>query len=690
MLIRISIHKTVAVGLVTLGLFATTVQAQPQPDARSLPAGNPMPGQSSDAANRRRVVRQTEEPTVPGEDHIIERFELKNESKVSDAVRLIAEASGLNVVATNEAGKIGVSLFLKDVTARQAVEILAQVTGLWFRADPETKTLRILTIDEYQDDLVVYRKDVTRVFQLQHPNAISAALAVRNLYPGRVLMSITPINDDFILSATGTQSLQGLSFGAGGRGGQGGGGFGGGGFGGGGGGLNQLNQFNLNRQLQQDLDDNPLTASQLRQLESLRIASGEEAGRVSTGTLGELTSDEPPIFVSYVQQHNLLIVRTSDESAVEEIAKLIEEIDRPTPQVLLEMKILEVTLDDNFRSIFDFDYTDNGGTPNSEFGINAALAGANAVQNVLGVGNFPLEGGQLLYQFLDDSIRARIQLLAEDNRINVVGTPMIMASNNRIARIFVGEERVITTDINTTTVPATATTAAFQNLDPQSEVRPIGNSLTIQPKINADRTVTLTIIQESSTPIAAGATIPVQGENGVVNLPVDTVDTAQLTATVVAKDKLTMAVGGLIRTTVATRVQKVPWLGDLKYIGRAFRRETRQRLKTELVLLITPRILETGMEAHETTNERLSVLSSHPYVQEGDSSLEKYLYDPQWYLREPWNPATPPVSISHSVFEGALSPTYDDSVDTSVPAYPQPSLFPVSAPGVPPAPAYQQ
>ena len=68
-------------------------------------------------------------------------------------------------------------------------------------------------------------------------------------------------------------------------------------------------------------------------------SNGEEAGRVSTGTLGELTSDEPPIFVSYVQQHNLLIVRTSDESAVEEIAKLIEEIDRPTPQVLLEMKI---------------------------------------------------------------------------------------------------------------------------------------------------------------------------------------------------------------------------------------------------------------------------------------------------------------------------------------------------------------
>jgi hypothetical protein len=86
----------------------------------------------------------------------------------------------------------------------------------------------------------------------------------------------------------------------------------------------------------------------------------------------------------------------------------------------------------------------------------------------------------------------------------------------------------------------------------------------------------------------------------------------------------------------------------------------------------------------------MATLSSHPYVKEGEGALEKYLYDPNWYLREPWNPAAPPVSISHSVFEGALSPTYDDSVDTTVPAYPQPSVFPVSAPGVPPAPAYQQ
>jgi len=188
----------------------------------------------------------------------------------------------------------------------------------------------------------------------------------------------------------------------------------------------------------------------------------------------------------------------------------------------------------------------------------------------------------------------------------------------------------------------------------------------------ADRTVTLTIIQESSTPIEDGATIPVSGEDGAPqSVPVDTVSTATLQATVVAKDQLTTAVGGLIRTTVQNRMQKVPWLGDLKYVGRAFRRETRQRRKSELVLLITPRIMETGEESQAVTKQRLAELSSHPYVTEGEASLEKYLYDPEWYMREPWNPAMPP--LSQTVFDGALNTT---EYEYSEPAY-----------GMPPAPA---
>ncbi len=709
-----------------VGLSAGAVLAQerfpelPAPDPAAPAAGASTPPQRS-------MVQRREEPPVPGEDHVIERFELKS-ATVIDGARLISEASGLNVVTTKEAGAEEVSLFLKNVTARQAVEILAQVSGLWFRTDPDTRTVRIMTIDEYQDDLVVYRKELTRVFQLQHPNAVSAALAIQNLYPGRVLLSLTPINDESFLLQTaglsdaltqvgnrgnsfgGNQNFSrsgggfgggfggggfgggfggggfgGGGFGGGGLGGFGGGGFGGGGFGGGGfgggglggfgGGLggNNRSQFNLTRQFREDLEDNPLTSSQLRQLNL------DSTGRISAADLGELTSDEPHIFVSYVQHHNLIIVRTSDEAALEEIAELIKSIDKPTRQVLLEMKILEVTLDDSFQSLFDVAWlpgpTSNGpatGQPrNPLIGENDMIS--SAAQSVLGSGNFPaIAGANLVYQFLDDRIQARIQMLANDRRINVLSTPVILASNNRPASISIAEERPITTNIGTQT-SQTANAGSLSSSQATTELRSVGDNLVVIPKINGDGSVTLTISLDSSS-LGGGATIPVVTNTGttdeddttttvsqgVTQVDVDTVAFRQLNATVLAKDQLTVAIGGLVKTRIQNNQQKVPWLGDLKYVGKLFRKEMRQRVKTELVLLITPRILDTPEEGDVVTRERIGALSSHPYVTEGDASLEKYLYDPQWYLREPWNPASPPVRFEEQIFEGRLAGAVDD------------------------------
>ena len=220
--------------LVLCASNVTFAQSEPTPATNSETKSSPA---TASQTKRRVAVKQREEPKIPGEETVIARLELKD-ATVLDGARMIAEASGLNVVSTIEAGEKQVSILLSDVTARQAIEILAQVSGLWFRTDPDTRTVRIMTIEEYQDDLVVYRKDVTRVFQLQHPNAVSAAIAIQNLYPGRVMLSLTPINDDQLLAITGQTSLAIGGFGGAGGVGGGAGGFGGGGqFGGGRGGF---------------------------------------------------------------------------------------------------------------------------------------------------------------------------------------------------------------------------------------------------------------------------------------------------------------------------------------------------------------------------------------------------------------------------------------------------------------------
>lgn len=320
---------------------------------------------------------------------------------------------------------------------------------------------------------------------------------------------------------------------------------------------------------QQILPDEPFTPDQLSLLES-RLDALQDG--VTSEAVREITQREPPIYVTLNRQHNLVIVRTSDADAMRAIERLICEIDRPTPQVLLEMKILEITLDDNFRSIFDLQF--NGGplgpTAEQQLQRNPFLAApvAQAARVAGSVGDFPLEGGTFLFQFLNDNIRARIEMMEEERRLNTIATPMLLASNNRQARIFIGEERVLTRSVSTNIVsPGTgATTTA---VTPVTEIRDIGTTLFLIPKINADRTVTLLIVQDNSNVNPNSATIPVAGAMGEIEpFPVDTVNTANISGTVVAKDGLTVAIGGLIRQDV-TRVQtKVPVLGDVPFIGR--------------------------------------------------------------------------------------------------------------------------
>jgi general secretion pathway protein D len=229
--------------------------------------------------------------------------------------------------------------------------------------------------------------------------------------------------------------------------------------------------------------------------------------------------------------------------------------------------------------------------------------------------------------------------LATENRVNVLATPMILASNNRPASISVAEEVPITTNIGTQFSQA-ANTGTLSGSQATTEVRSIGDNLLILPRINADRTVTLYITFDSSNRRMNGATIPVvtqtpdeMGQQTEM-VSVDTVESRQLQTPVVAKDGMTIAIGGLIRTRVDNSQEKVPVLGDIPYLGKVFRREMRRRLKTELVLLITPHILATPFEGELVSKNRMRTLSDHPYHIHGDAALERYFKNDFWYLAD--------------------------------------------------------
>ncbi|MEM9385903.1 MAG: hypothetical protein AAGA68_12635 [Pseudomonadota bacterium] len=541
------------------------------------------------------------------------------DARLIDAIRVISEASGANIISTRAASESLVTIYLRNVTVEEAVQSICRVNQLWYRRDGSSGTYRIMTVEEYQKDLVVYRDDTIEVFELLNPNVLLAAQAIQDLFGNRVVLSfgLQPAQEQQLAGAGGLGGIGGgIGGGAGGLGGIGGrggnrnfsgvGGRGGGNvnnrggrgnfqnlnnFGGGRGGrggAGQGNQADPEAEVSEDLT--------VDQLEAL-ARTGRGVNQVSADQLAAVSTQAGPIYVTVNQEHNQIIVRTSDERALGSIGELIEKLDKPVVQVLLEMKILDVLIDDDFDSLFNFQF--QGG----DSGVIDA-SGNPIPRNELDLGNFASQGGSFVYQFLSESLLGQIELLETSNRINVIATPVITAGNNRPAQLFVGEETVLTTGVSTL-VNDTQVGVATTIVQPETEVRQVGNTISITPFINEDGTVTLSLIQETSTITRDGANLLVAVSDQVQTVPIDTVNTTLVAGTVFARDGYTMAVGGLVRETRSQATQKVPVLGSIPILGTLFRRDSTLTEHRELVLLITPYILNDAERAEQITDDRI-------------------------------------------------------------------------------------
>lgn len=545
--------------------------------------------------------------SIPGEDTLLRRLDLRG-LEVRDALRLVSELCELNVASTPDAGARRVDLLLQNVRALDAIESICKLAQLWYRRDGGTGLVRVMTTQEYRRDQVVRIREVTRTFTLRHPNAVGVAGAIEDLFGERVVLSFG-IDEQQLQSMLGGFGGMGAMGGVGGSLAGGGlqpaGGFGaqGGyqGFGGGGfsrSGSQGAGRFARAGGLRSNLQGRDLVG-ELTADQIARSLPGE-GDSLDAERLRSYWDEQPPILVTVQRPHNLIVVRTADPEVLEEIATLIADLDRPMPQVLLEMQVLELQDTEGFRSVFDLGFgsgPDRAGPPDGQ-PVNplvpSALLGPQSLGSSL---QDALEAGGLVYQFVDERVRARVSLLAQEGDVRILSRPVLLAANDRPARLFVGEERVLITGVQTDTVtPASgATTVSVQ---PVTEVRDVGTTLLIVPRINADRTVTLQLSQDASSVNVGAAVIPVVGADGTVtSFAIDTVLTATLQGTVVAKDGMTLAVGGLIRSERTSNVQKVPLIGDLPLLGQLFRRQVWQVRESELLLLITPHVLFTPEEA---------------------------------------------------------------------------------------------
>ncbi|MEL6105970.1 MAG: hypothetical protein AAFU85_08035 [Planctomycetota bacterium] len=606
-----------------------------------------------------------------------------NESPLSDVLKVLNKDVGLNAVASTEAGKTPITASLSNLSAADVLEAVVNANGLFYRVDP-SGVVRVATREEYVSDLTNFREEETRVFTLLYPNPSAVAQAIQHMYGDRVelnqadngfrdLFELTQRFNKFDIVdgralGLGTFGGNGQGNGLGGVGGGLGGGLGGiggglgggrggiGGLGGLGGGLGGIGGFggfgggfggfgggltNRSRSQQtpaadalEDLQDQrELFEDVLQEIENARASGG-----LTDAQQAELERRRrATIFVTTIQRNNQVVVRTSDRSTMEQIAQLIAQLDVPTPTVLLEVKVMRVELDDGLNSAFEYFSGDSdvagAFSDGDQFSVSppgapfpGGVGSTRPFPNGLGVsGAIP---GSLTFQVIDDDFRFRMQLLESKNRVTALSTPLILTANNEVSRIFVGDTLPFTVGFT----PGGFVGGGIGNVGavastPITELRDVGQSLLITPNINADRTVTLRIVEENSERVVGGATIPVPSADGtaISNIAVDTVSRRSVSGTVVAQDGMAVALGGLIEESVVDRRDQIPVLGDIPHLGFLFRRQSTFRVRSELIVMIRPYIFNTPDDGACRSQGVVDQLSLHPNGSDPHGTMNTHL-----------------------------------------------------------------
>lgn len=611
-------------------------------------ASSQSPSRETNASSFRMSDLQPGAEVLPTPDKRLDLVEF-NDVPLSEAMRLFSEQSGMNVITSTEAGKVKVTVFLKNVTPIAALEALVRANGLFYRIEASSGIVRIATLKEYEKDLSSFREEQTRVFTLLYPNPSAVAQVIKQVFGDRVQLNRADAEVEDLVDLSRRFNRFDLvdrrSLGLGRNGGSTGGGLGvqqqGNQFGmnsnslgmGGMNGLNNLNnpfamgmmngnntssnstvaQNRANSRQQNSLQD--MAADQIQQLEN-ELA---ENGRLSEEVQADLMQRrEATIYVSTIRRNNQVIVRTGDGRSMEQIVALVAQLDVPTPTVLLEVKVLRVVLADGFNSAFEyFGGNSKSGSAFSDGSLTPSFPGATSVtqqlSNGLGVaGNLP---GALTFQMVDKNFRMRMQLLESKNCVTALATPLILTANNEVSRIFVGDTLPFTVGFTPSQVLSSvgAVNGAVA-ATPITELRDVGQSLLITPNINADRTVTLRVVEENSERVIGGSSIPVPATSGsgVTNINVDTVRRRTISGTVVAQDGMAVALGGMIEEHSAEAKDQVPVLGNIPGLGFFFRRQTSSRARTELVVIVRPYVFNTPSESAATSELLLGELSTHP------------------------------------------------------------------------------
>jgi type II secretory pathway component GspD/PulD (secretin) len=334
-----------------------------------------------------------------------------------------------------------------------------------------------------------------------------------------------------------------------------------------------------------------LGAPQLLAQQQQRQTGG--AGRaVGAGGFGRGTGEYPrstdvgEAMISVDPETRKIIV-IADEDTNLQVQNVIQSLDRPKPQVLIKVVFVQVTLGNDLDLGVEASYThrinNSTGIVSSAFGLRDAAS---------------IAAGGGLYNLIGEDFEATLRALRVKGKTEILSRPSILARNNQQAVIVVGQQVPFITNTRFDAVNGQINTVTYQD---------IGIILRVTPFISSDGMVEMIVAPEISS--VSDRTVNIsQGVNAAI------IDKRSADTVVVTPNGQTVAIGGLISTQKTEQDRRVPVLGDIPVLGNLFKRKISTHAKTELLIFLTPFVVQHPGDLARMTQDETGRLEDAPKV----------------------------------------------------------------------------
>ncbi|MCL5238694.1 MAG: hypothetical protein M1353_12795 [Nitrospirae bacterium] len=310
---------------------------------------------------------------------------------------------------------------------------------------------------------------------------------------------------------------------------------------------------------------------------------------VYTAGTGFLVAPETRVLADEITNSLIVLATPADYSFIEETVKKLDTIPR---QVMIEVLIAEVTLQDQLQFGLEWLLSTDAKLQMNPFRKDINLGGfVGQNSDLLPDKVTGISGFSFLATDAAGKVKALLQTLASESKLNVLASPHILAADNREARIQIGDQVPIATSQATAVGTSNSILTTIQYKD-------TGTILKVKPQINESGLVALEVTQE----VSDFSPQKVLGTDQFV------ISKREATTNLVAQDGQTIVIGGLIRDRGDRTQSGIPLLSKVPILGYLFGTTKNTNSRTELIVLLTPHVVRNQQEAGDMTSDYIKRL----------------------------------------------------------------------------------